>query len=169
MIVGSGVVLFAWAALYFMIIRRKPALAAAACVALMAWFSASGFLWLLPEAEAGFASKKMVEFYRKNYSPPKNNFLLSSKLFIRGVAFYGDNLNIGVLAEDPRGLFYTQPAVPTYSNFDDLSKIARQDFPVYCFLRQKELELLKHILKDRFSVSVLRSEAGRVLARLDLR
>ncbi len=136
-------------------------------VAAMVFFSCIAFSWVLPKADAAFSSRNDVASYEGLVHPDNQNFLLASKLFVRGVSYYTGDPHVGVLIEDPKRAFYTKHAVPIFSTLEDLLKIDKEKFPVYCFLRQKELKLLKRIIDARFSTQVLETNGQRVLVRLD--
>ena len=133
----------------------------------MVFFSGISFSWLLPKADAAFSSRNDVASYEGRVRPDNQNFLLASKLFVRGVSYYTGDKNIGVLIEDPRRAFYTKHSVPIFSTLEDLQTIEKNKFPVYCFLRQKELKLLRRIIDARYSISVLETNGQRCLVRLD--
>ena len=133
----------------------------------MVFFSGISFGWLLPKADAAFSSRKDVASYERLVQPDNQNFLLASKLFVRGVSYYTGDKHIGVLIEDPKRAFYTKHAIPILSTREDLLKIGGHQFPVYCFLRQKELKLLRRIADSGFSISVLETNGQRCLVRLD--
>src|SRR3989344_2683865 len=136
-------------------------------VAAMVFFSGISFGWLLPKADAAFSSRKDVASYERLVQPDNQNFLLASKLFVRGVSYYTGVSPIGVLIEDPKRAFYTKHAIPLLSTREDLLKIGEHQFPVYCFLRQKELKLLRRIADSGFSITVLETSGQRCLVRLD--
>lgn len=147
--------------------RRNYKSAFFSMVAAMVFFSSISFGWLLPKADAAFSSRNAVASYEKLVHPDNQNFLLASKLFVRGVSYYTGDKHVGVLIEDPRRVFYTKHAIPIFSTLEDLLEIDEHQFPTYCFLRQKELKLLRRIVDSRFSISVLETNGQRCLARLD--
>ncbi len=165
-VIAVSFVPFCWMSLIHC--RRKRYQAAFFSVIIsMIFFSSLSFGWLLPAADAAFSSRNAVASYEKLVRPDNQNFLLASKLFVRGVSYYTDDEQVGVLIEDPRRVFYTSHAIPVFSTLEDILKIDRTKFPVYCFLRQKELKLLKRIIDARFSAQVLETNGQRVLVRLD--
>ena len=156
---GLGALILAW--------RRSYRLAWTAVVVMTVAFGLIAFGWLLPKAEAAFTSKPTVASYESLVRPTDTNFLLASKLFVRGVSFYTGDKNVGVLAENPNGIFYTQHPIPIISTREDLAAIKQENFPVYCFLRQKEFKHLKKIVDETYSITVLRSDSHRVMVKLD--
>ncbi|OIO39071.1 MAG: hypothetical protein AUJ71_01545 [Candidatus Omnitrophica bacterium CG1_02_49_16] len=163
---GLSFVPFCWMSIYQM--RKKNYKQAFLSVmAGIVCFSVFSFGWLLPKADAAFSSRSAVSLYEHLIKPDHKNFLLASKLFVRGVSYYAADEAVGVLIEDPKGAFYTPHNIPLLSSLDDLLKIEKAKYPVYCFLRNKELEFLRKITDARFSISVVQTDGPRSLVRLD--
>lgn len=149
------------------LMKKKFRMSFGFVAASMFFFSFFVFGWLMPNVDGAFASRAEARLYDRLTAAEKPGLLLTSKLTVRGVAYYTGNERVAILAEDPRGLFYTPHPVPVYSNTGDLLGIDREAFPVYCFLRNKEWGLLKTITAGHFVLSVVDATAGRVLVRLD--
>lgn len=152
---------------FFCLLRRKYRRAFFCIAAASVCLTVVAFGWLLPSAEGEFSSKQQAAAYLKLNGSNSRGFLLAGKLTVRGVCYYTGNDHIGVLADDPRGLFYTKHPVPILSTREDLLNIQPSDFPVYCFLRPKEFDFLKTLVDERFHVDVIESNAERILARMD--
>ena len=164
--IGSFFAVFFWAALFFIWKGKyKPALS----FILAAVLSGAGLVFgrLLPKAEAAFSSRTAVGWYQKYAGARDDGFLLASKLFVRGVAFYADDRNVGVLAEDPRSVFYTNHPIRILSALSDFERLDPKEFPIYCFLRQKEVKFLRRIAGDRFTLTMIGQDAQRAMVRLD--
>ncbi|MBI4353015.1 MAG: glycosyltransferase family 39 protein [Candidatus Omnitrophica bacterium] len=165
-VLGVVFVPFCWAALFcFWKGRRRWALAG--ILLGMVSFAWGVFGMLVPRTDGGFSAKKAVAFYRDFVKEDKPSFFLASKLFVRGVAYYAGSEKVGVLTGNPKRAFYTRHPLPFFSTLDDLLKIEREKFPVYCFLRQKDLQFLRSIVDHRFGVAIVWSDAERVIAKLD--
>ncbi len=165
-VTGVFLTLFCWSALLG-IWKRHYSWAFASAGAAMLSFSCLGFGWFLPNADAVFSSRHVVGLYAQLTHPSNSNFILSSKLFVRGVSYYTGDSRVGVFIENPKRAFYTQHPIPIFSSLDDLLSIEKSEFPVYCFFRQKELKVLQKIIDERFSATILKTDAEKVLVRLD--
>ena len=146
---------------------KKYRLSFAAVVIAVLCGTALTFGGLLPAADKAFSCKKVAAEYEDLFHPKPESFILASKLFARGISYYTGDKNVGVFAEDPRKVFYTAHPIPILSTRDDFLKISQAAFPVYCVLRPKELEGLKRTLQGSFTLSLLKADNQRVLARLD--
>ena len=170
---GTPILLFSllvlpmgWIAVYYLWKRKgKAAFIAIGLVSLL--FSWIAFGSLLPNADAIFASRDFVEIYRKDSQGERPGMLIGSKLYVRGVSFYTSNKNMAVLTENPSGTFYTNHSIPMLSTTQDLEKLDAKNFPVYCFLRKKEYDVLKKIVTPHFKITELDNHPQRALLRLD--
>ncbi len=147
--------------------KKKYALSFALIVTATFFLSGVAFGWLLPKLDNRFSSKEDVAFYQRLSSNSEKRFLLASKLYVRGVSFYSGQSWVGVLIEDPRDAFYTQHPIPLLFSREDLLRIDKGQFPVYCFLRQKEFNWLKNIAGSPLNVSVLATHTRRMLVKLE--
>lgn len=139
---------------------------------LFAWLTAAvlilsttAFTFLLPASDRVFSSRQVTRIDAPLGSG--GTFLLASKMYVRGVAYYTGNSNAGVLAEHPDKVFYTRHPIVFVSNADELADLVSRHEAVYGFLRPKDLRLLEAIADARVRVFVLRHEPERVFVRVD--
>ncbi len=125
------------------------------------------FGWLLPRCETEFSSRQDVILLEKTKLPSSSPLILADRLFVRGISYYSGSNNVSVLTDDPESAFYTKHPILMFSTADDLLKIDKNSFPVYCFLKPKGLRLLEKIADKRFSISTLHSGSNKVFLRLD--
>ncbi len=163
-VLGLILVPFSWASLFLLWKRRvNEAFVCMLSMAVAAHFFLYG--WIFPAIDPALSSKQAVAFYKKVEPAFRTRFVLASKLFVRGVSYYTDNPDVGVLSEKKK-VFYTSHPVPIISSLDDLMSLPAGHYPVFCFLRHKELKFLKSISEGRFVVEVVHDEAERSLVRL---
>jgi len=147
--------------------KKKYSRAFAWIVATVFFLSGVAFGWLLPKLDNVYSSRGHVALYQKLSLDSRKHFLLASKLYVRGVSFYSEQPSVGVLVEDPRDAFYTRHPIPLLSSREQLLRIEKTQFPIYCFLRQKELDWLKKIAGSPLTVSVLATDGRRTLVKLE--
>ena len=157
---------FSWAALFFFI-KRRMSEAYSSIVAAVLCFSCLAFAWMLPGASATFSSKRWAEDYGHLTNHSEGALFLSSKMFVRGMAYYTGAKNMGVFSGQPKGGFYTPHPIPIFSNVKELMERGKLQFPIYFLIRRKELQHLREGLEPGFSVSVLEQSPVRILAKLD--
>lgn len=153
------------AALVFLF-RRRAAAAFACVLAATAAFSLTAFGFLLPRADASFASRRMAEASEK-YMPREPGLLVGSKTLVRGMAYYLGHDRMAVLTDDPNGAFYTKHSIPFLSTREDLEELPHGDFPLYLFLQPKQFGFLQRIAPKDLRITVLQQSRQKVFARLD--
>ncbi len=167
LVLGLLVLPMGWGSLYWLKARQCGKAFFAAAFMLL-FFAAMVFGWLMPKVDFMFSTREEAKLYEKMVPEGYRGVILGSKLFVRGATYYTGNDNAAVLAEDPRGLFYTNHSIPILSTAEDLMTLPAGDYPIYCFLRPKELKLLKKILPgSRLAYTILVQNSERVFLRLE--
>ncbi len=164
--IGIFLIPLSWAAL-FSAYKRNYIRAFYCVIAGITVSSCFVFVWLMPKIQASFSSKDEALLYQKNIIPGRANLILANKMFVRGASYYTGSSNVSVLTEDPDSAFYSKHPVLMISKTEDLMRLDKNLFPVYCFLKPKDLKFLKRITDNKFSITTLRAGADRTFARLD--
>lgn len=165
-LIGLTFVPLCLGALFFLLINRFRT-SLIFIIAGVFTFTGLAFGTLLPAADPVFTSKTLCEFYAKHFPSYKNNLLICEKIFVRGVTFYTGNANVGVLTTDPQKVFYTKHPIKFFSEGKNFEAIADSDFPVFCFLRERNLGRVKGLAGSQISVTTCYSDAGKILLKLD--
>lgn len=161
-----GLIPLSWSALWFFFKKDlKKAFWLAVTAFAFSYVVVMG--WLMESVDGVFSSKKDAALYQILTVEHPDTFIIGSKLFVRGATYYTGNDNVGVLTGDPKRVFYTKHPIAFISTHEDLIRIDKKLFPVYGFLKTKDLRFLREILGNNFSVTTLRTSANRVFVRLD--
>ena len=167
LLIGSLLILPFWYALFEAFRRNYTR---AFLIVLVSITISSGFVfsWLLPSVQEMVSSKDEAALYNSAVTPGKINLILASKMYVRGASYYTGNGNVAVLTDSPNGPFYTKHDIPLIWSPEKLAEVDKNMFPVYCFIKTKDLDLLKNVTDHKFSITPLRENAHRTLVRLDL-
>ena len=88
-------------------------------------------------------------------------------MYVRGVSYYAQNSNVGVVIENPDHAFYTEHPIPFISTVEQLSKLEQKGTTIYCFLRKKEMDWLERMIKGRYVMTSLLESGERSLVKLE--
>jgi len=155
-----------WGALYCFS-RRKLKTAFAAAVVLAICFSCVSFGLFLPSVEKIYSSKGMASLYKKAPLSRKHPPILASKLFVRGVSYYTGGGPVALFVEDPKRAFFTRHPIPAFSSLEDLQKIEKEGFPVYCVLKEREMRFLERMAEEPYAYKVLQKDADKFFVKLE--
>ncbi len=164
-VIGCVLVPLSWAA-FISLWRRHLRVMIACLTVMMAGFAVLAYSWMLPMVDVIFSSRKWVEWYNEDARSSGGTTIAASKIYVRGVSYYSGQSRAAVVSENGRRAFYTRHAIPIYSDQTAFLAIPQKEYPLFCFLKLKELNFLKRILDSRFRIEILHEHPTRVLIKL---